>query len=615
MADDYFFSREDRERIKASSETDWGRPIVEAMREAIAERLTHSLEIPELESGHYHHYFCPEHNRLLVFDWDSPTRHFCPECGTHIEGERYDHAWRRFIHGHNQVFLRNCTLLFIITGDQRYLEHIRSLLLAYAERYPQYRLHGHNMKYNDPWYGGRMFCQTLGEANWVVEVAPAYLEALPIMTTGDARKIEDGLFRPQVETILRNQTHGNWQVWHNAGVATVAIALGDDELLDIALNDPDHGYHAMMEKGVTADGWWYERSPGYHFYPLHAMICTAEAVRCRGIDLYQDDLRALFVGPLNSVYSDLTFPAHNDGWHGVSLVSNAYLYEVAALRFGDGEFRDLLSRCYRGTGRSSWTALLNGEEIRPDPAPLRLESCVYEDTGVAYLRSASRTVVLKFGPHGGGHGHPDKLSISVHDGTKEIIPDLGTPGYGVPDHARWYRKSLAHSTVVVDGKDQNETEGNLVRFKATEDGGEVIAECTGAYNGVTMRRSLSLSGKVLTDTFVCDATAPHTYDYVLILSEPVNVPKDATSADLPDAGGYDRIQNPRQWKSEGNERLLLRGARLTVSATTPFTLITGKAPGIPGSTRLDTTMQPCYPLLVRTEGNSMQVKLVFTFAE
>lgn len=609
MADTYFFSPEDRERIKAAAATPWGRPIVEGMRRGVEERVAHSMEIPELESGHYHHYFCPEHNRLLIFDWDSPTRHLCPECGKHIEGERYDHAWRKFIHGHNQVFLRNCTLLSIITGEREYLEHIRPMLLAYAERYPSYRLHGHNMKFDDPWYGGRMFCQTLDEAYWVVDVAPAHLEALSVMTGEEAEKATANLLRPVAETILRNQTHGNWQVWHNAGVASIAIAVGDDDLLKVALEDPDHGYNAMMEKGVTADGWWYERSPGYHFYPLHAMVRTAEAVRCRGIDLYDESLRAMFVGPLNSVYCDLAFPSHNDGWHGVSLVNNAHLYEVAALRFDDERFRDLLSRCYSSAPRRYWTAFLHGAGIKPDGGSLRLESSVYEETGVAYLRSASRTVVLKFGPHGGGHGHPDKLSISVHDGMAEIIPDLGTPGYGVPDHIRWYRKTLAHSTVVVDGKDQKETEGSLVRFKATREGGEVIGECTGAYEGVTLRRSLSLTGKVLTDTFVCDSTAPHTYDYVLILAEPVTVPTDATPAELPEGGGYERIQNPRQWKA-GNEAVLsFRGGILNISSPGPFTLITGKAPGIPGSTRQNSTMQPCYPLLVRSEGDSMKIVL------
>lgn len=615
MADDSFFGPDDQQRIQAAAETDWGRGIVDAMREAVEERLRHSMEVPELEAGHFHHYFCPTHNRLLAFDWDQPTRHFCPECGVHLEGERYDHAWRVFVHWHNRVFMRNSAVLFIVTGDGGYLERIRSLLLAYAERYPHYRLHGHDMQFNDPWYGGRMFSQTLDEANWAVDVAPAYREALAVMTAEEAKEIEAGLLRPQAETILRNRAGGNWQVWHNAGLACIAVALGDDALLRTALEDPKHGYHAMMRSGVTAEGWWYERSPGYHFYPLDAMVRTAEAVRGRGIDLYDEQLRSMFTGPMQAVYSDLVFPAHNDGWHGVSLTGNAHLYEAAALRFNNEGFRELLAKAYARTERKHWTALLHGRAVRPDRTPLRLPSCVYPDTGVAYLRSDAKTVVLKFGPHGGGHGHPDKLSIAIHDGKREILPDLGTPGYGVPDHTHWYRRTLAHSTVVVDGKDQKATAGRLIGFEAAEEGGEASAECDSAYEGVTMRRALRLSGRRLEDSFVCEATAPHRFEYVLILAEPVGIPRGATAAELPAGGGYERIRHPKEWEVDGKAELSGRGFRLTISSPVRFSLIAGRAPGVPGTTSLKTKMEPCYPLIVRIEGERMEVETVWTLGK
>lgn len=44
----------------------------------------------------------------------------------------------------------------------------------------------------------------------------------------------------------------------------------------------------------------------------------------------------------------------------------------------------------------------------------------FKETGYAVLRSGTKTVVMKYGPHGGGHGHPDKLSISIHDGERRL---------------------------------------------------------------------------------------------------------------------------------------------------------------------------------------------------
>ncbi len=41
----------------------------------------------------------------------------------------------------------------------------------------------------------------------------------------------------------------------------------------------------------------------------------------------------MFVAPIKSIYSDLTFPSHNDGWYGVSLPTQIRLYEVAYARY------------------------------------------------------------------------------------------------------------------------------------------------------------------------------------------------------------------------------------------------------------------------------------------
>ena len=110
---------------------------------------------------------------------------------------------------------------------------------------------------------------------------------------------------------------------------------------------------------------------------------------------------------------------------------------------------------------------------------------------------------MKFGPHGGWHGHPDKLSITLHDGEREILPDLGSPAYGVPDHKLWYKKTISHNTVTVDGKDQAPSSGHLVRFENRTDGGTIEAVADSAYNNVKMRRIVDLSPLGLKDVFTC----------------------------------------------------------------------------------------------------------------
>ncbi len=609
-----FLSETDRERLRRSASTEWGRPIVDAMRNAVEERLSHSLEVPRREAGHFHHYFCPVHKRLLDFDWESPTRHYCPECGSYLQGERYDNAWRLMVHNRNARFMRDSALLYVITGDASYLEPVRTLLLSYADLYPGWKIHGHDMQPDAP-YGGRMASQSLDEAVWISTTAPACVETRGILSWEEDRRIREGLIRPMAETILRHRVGGNWQVWHNSGIASAAVALEDPDLLKIAIDDPQYGYRAMMATGVTKEGWWSERSPGYHFYPLRAMVLTAEAVRCRGVDLYDERLRSMFVAPMNAVYADLTIPAHNDGWHGVSLVQNAPLYEMAALRYEDERFDRLLARCCARRPRTGWEALLHGGTIEPDPSPLILPSVLYPDTGVAFLRSGPRTVVLKFGAHGGGHGHPDKLSISIHDGRREILPDLGTPGYGVPDHVLWYRRTLAHNTVVVDQRDQRPATGRLVGFEAFPDGGRVAAECDEAYEGVVLKREVRLKGLRLLDVFEASAGNDRLWDYVLLLVDRPPVPDGAEPIELPEGEGYGRLEDPVSWEADEPVVFRTAGAELRLSASSRFRVIAARAPGVPGTLRREDRLQSCYPLILRVSGRTARFEAEWRFPD
>ena len=62
---------------------------------------------------------------------------------------------------------------------------------------------------------------------------------------------------------------------------------------------------------------------------LQAMLKTAEAVRCLGINLYGSELKKMFDAPMNSVYADLSMVTHNDGWTGATLTSYARYYNLA----------------------------------------------------------------------------------------------------------------------------------------------------------------------------------------------------------------------------------------------------------------------------------------------
>jgi hypothetical protein len=355
------------------------------------------------------------------------------------------------------------------------------------------------------------------------------------------------------------------------------------------------------------------------------MLLSANALRCRNINLFDKKLYAMLASPALGAYADLSFPAHNDGWYGESLIAQVRLYEMACSRFNDPIFRNILHRCYARTERLAPEALLNPDDFKGLSISDPDKSLHFNDLGIGLLRSGNKTVVLKYGPHGGGHGHPDKLSLTIHDGKSEILADLGTSAYGVPDYTQWYRKTLAHSTVTVDTKDQAPSAGKLVSFAASDDGGSIVAQADQAYAGVGMNRKLTLKKKVLTDEFICRSQEVHQYDYVLILTQPVSLSKEGEFAQLNDAPAYRRIKNVKKFNPETS--FVCRSGGFDIRFSLPpdckFEVFTGEAPGIPptnpGVATADHSekrpVQTCYPLIIRVRDRDLNVQATWNFSK
>jgi len=612
----YFFDDDDIQNIRTAAQTVWGQHILSSLKNQVEQRRNYSLRVPLLEAGHGHDYCCPIHNVGFTFEWDSPYRHYCALCGRHWENvNRYDWAWVNLVHNANLKYLIASMYLFIATTDTVYAGYIRDMMLDYASKYPTYFVH--DISRRTPGVNsGRMFGQSLNESVWASDAARAYLVAKPVMTAQEIKKIETGYLEICAQMLLNRRVGGNWQAWHNSGLTALGIALQNDSIIRIALEDSICGYHKLKSSLVYDDGWWVEGTPYYHFFPLRAMLLTADAVRCRGINLFDGKLYNMLVAPALSVYSNLIFPAHNDGGGGESLVQWTHLYEIACKRYNDSFLANVLKTCYMFTERFAVEALQNGVEMPFGAEVLPLKSICFENLGVAILRSDDKAVVLKYGPHGGAHGHPDKLSISMFSGKEELLADLGSSAYGAPDHTKWYRKTVSHSTVTVDGKDQEAAKGQLVSFKPSGKGGIVEAKADNTYTGVEMKRSLNLHGNYLTDIFSCTSLSSHTYDYVLILTQKPELPGKSELMDFSGLAGYERITGAEIRKVKRQITFRIEGAEISIQLLSgnEFEVITGEAPGIgvpplrDPSLKVEYVEKPVYPLLIRVKDKNMKIK-------
>ncbi|MDR2563650.1 MAG: heparinase II/III-family protein [Prevotellaceae bacterium] len=616
----YFFTNEDLKILENNSKTEFGKRIIEGLKQKVNDRRKHSLRVPLMEGGHLHHYFCPKHNVFFEFDWDSPYSHYCGHCKEFWENNNsFDWAWINRVHAENLNYLTASMYLYLITKDTLYAAYIRDMMLDYSSKYPTYMEHNTNRIANAAW-GGRMFGQSLDEAVWASESARAYFIAKQVMTENQVKKIENGYLKICAQMLLNRKGSNNWQVWHNSGLIALGVALQNDSIIDIALNDPRCGYYNLMKQYVKNDGWWNEGSPIYHYYPLRAMLLSADALRCRNINLFDKKLYSMFASPALGVYSNLFFPAHNDGWYGESLTEQAGLYEIAYMRYSkDPFFFNILEQTYRHTERNFVESLLNDENIKPASKIHAIPSVCFENIGVAVLRSGEKTAVLKYGIHGGGHGHPDKLSITVHNGKKELVTDMGTPAYGLLDYKQWYRKTLSHSTLTVDAKDQCETEGKLLSFKTYADGAFVECESAEAYHGVYMKRSLNFAKNLLTDFFTASSKDLHQYDYVLIFNEKPDFSYSTEKTFLDDAPVYKRISNVQKINAKKFINLLFSdGTRIKIQPlkSSNFEIFIGEAPGIPPrNTAIDKAqiLNLCYPLIIRVKDKNIKIKTDWKF--
>lgn len=614
----YFISPEEIANIRKAAATPWGKKIIRDMETKVKERRTHDLTVPVEEGGHFHDYFCPVHNMELTFRWDKPKAHLCDACGKeYIGNNRFDRAWIYGVHFKNREYLYNCMYLYLATGQKKYANYIHAMLLDYASKYKGWMEHdsGRNQTYD---HSGKAFAQSLDEASWGTRMALIYKTMKHIFTPAEQKKIEDGYLMPAARLLMARNGGGNWQMWHDSGLAAMGVALENDSIIDVALNRKGYGYHHMVRTMKNADGWINEGSPHYHYYPLEALIFTAQAVKCRGINLFDADLHDMFAEPVKGVYPDLSFAAHSDGWYGANLLSQTALYELASIHFPDALIRDVQAKAYAKKERLDPEALQTGRDIQPDATPLLLQSHSYNQSGFTVLRNGGKSLVFKFGGEGIGHGHPDKLSFTLHNGKKELISDFGTSGYGTPDYLGWYKTTLSHNTVTVDGKSQKKSKDRLLKYMPRKNGGYVEGETTTAYDGVTMRRAMDMDGNTISDRYTCTSKDEHVYEYVVIFNErPKLNLTGGRQVTLTESEPHKRLANAIAY---GGERALTcRTADLDVDLSitdgTIESIVIAEAPGIPanptvkdGPGAIKQAALKCYPLVLKIRGKNMGVE-------
>ena len=481
--------------------------------------LQEKITIPPY-GGHSHNFFCDDGAPLVASPEHTyhPGPFRCPSCGREYTAEKYIASQALKVHHLLSQAALDLALVSAIEQKPEYSAKASEILLKYSDAYP-----GPHTTH----VSGGMMLQSLDEAVWVIRLAKAY-DLIYNDLTADQRVRIEKFLHTVADGLIKCSGAGNWSSWHSSATGVIGYATDDEKLAAWAIDF----IKSQMARELPDDCIWPESIHTYHYYVLQAFTHLAEAARHTGVDLYSwepkpgKSMLKMLTVPLDHLYPDMRIPAINDGWFNSYPPSE--LYEIAYRQTGDPRFAWVLSRGYpknlalmeakqdKRSVRASRYALFFGEELPDDIAKPSLHSVDFPVLGICALRSPDDTAVLTF-HHGPfvGHGHPDKMAITLFADGKLWAADYGTQGYGSPS-LRWFRSGYAHNMIIVDGKPPAATkERNADIWLGDPDMEGARSTTQEAYPGVTWTRTVIRVGDYFVVRDQLDSKESHAYDFYL----------------------------------------------------------------------------------------------------
>ena len=576
-----------------------------AYTNTVNESLARPVELPPRGGNWSHNYVCPEHGTrlqrgraLAPWQWE----HRCP-VGPHIllgDPARahldFDGVAIGAMHDRFARLLADAGVVYQVTGERRYADKAREILLAYADRYLGYAVHDNAGR---PRVGGRVASQPLSESMWLIDMAQGADLVWDTLSDEQRRAVETKLFRPALDQVILPNKLGihNIQCWNNSAIGLVGYLLGDAALIHAAVDDPGRGFRSQIRRGVRDDGMWCEGASGYHVFALRGLWPLAEAARHCGLDLYDARFKSMFDGPLAQVMPNFTLPNVNDS-EAVPLVRRAAdLYELAYARWHDPRYLPVMSGA-----RQDNLALWYGVPVLPPAGTSpELRSHNSPASGYAVLTrgagEAATWVQVKYGPHGGGHGHYDKNGMILYARGRVVMPDAGMHLYGSPLHGTWDKTTVAHNTLVVDEASQAEAEGRCLAFGSTRGVDFAMTDAGDIHAGVRFVRTVALLDETL--AVIVDrvqADTPHVFDLACHVTGAWHTLPEGRPWAPPPVAGYSHIGGATS-RLSATGLAVAADATLTIAGGVPTEYITGTGVGA-------STADPVPILLMRRQAKA-----------
>jgi len=478
---------------------------------------------------------CPSCGRYLEFDFFRPDVHPCPVGHGDFVGEDHDRWWAMNAHLWLAERAVHAAALAALRNDAFARKAAETILSTYAQRYEQWPDRDNVLGPT------RVFFSTYLESIWLLNLCHALDLLEAVAPTEVGQTVRDQLLAPSSARIASNhEGRSNRQVWNEVAILSAWTLLGRDEHVSARLTAPD-GLLMHFRTGLQEDGTWYE-GENYHQFAHRGLWYGVQLLKARGTPLDAAlDARwhEGFIAPFAGLLPDDTFPSRRDSQYAVSARQWRFAEwcELGYAHRADRRLAGLLTRLYDNsitrvsTARSrssadaernepamqlsrascSWRALLLGAEQAVPADIWEPASLLQVRQGLAVLRREQGQVyaALDGGDSAGGHGHPDRLALTLQTNTARWLDDPGAGSYVDPS-LHWYRSTLAHHAPLFNGASQQSGVAFVEAWEDRGGAGWVRKHAPDIAPGVNATRTLVVADGYLVDVLEWESRATDT---------------------------------------------------------------------------------------------------------
>ncbi|MFW6007433.1 MAG: alginate lyase family protein [Halanaerobiales bacterium] len=246
----------------------------------------------------------------------------------------------------------------------------------------------------------------------------------------------------QAHYLLTHKAGGlnNWYQVESCGLATIAALFPEYKYSEYVYEIAVERITRINEICFLPDGFQYEGSATYHFFPY-----SGNAVFYRIAEEMNKKVPERFKKRFEKISDIFVYTAQPD--LNLPMIQDTNPELTPAARGTDLALKIL--------GKEEWKYISSDRKRGKPPAKT---SCTFPHAGYYIMRESwqpdSQYLFFDSGYFGSNHQHEDKLNFILFGGGRILIGDPGIYQYKRDAFERYFRSSLGHNSIIIDGKEQ-----------------------------------------------------------------------------------------------------------------------------------------------------------------